>query len=171
MYYSDYLNFDTSHGEGVRCTLFISGCSRCCQDCFNKQTWDYKYGKEYTQEFEDQLLKDLANPYVKGLSLLGGNPTERKNIQQVIKLCQRVKLELPEKDIWCWSGHTFEELKNNLLQAQCLECITYLVDGKFIKELYEPDLLFRGSLNQRIIDVQKSLTTNKICLYLEGNYK
>lgn len=171
MYYSDYLNFDTNDGEGVRCTLFISGCSMCCPDCWNKQTWDYKYGKEYTQEFEDQLLKDLANPYVKGLSLLGGNPTERKNIRQVIKLCQRVKFELPEKDIWCWSGHTFQELKNNLLQAQCLDYIDILIDGKFIKELYEPDLLFRGSLNQRIIDVQKSLTTNKICLYLEGNYK
>ena len=171
MYYSDYLNFDTSHGEGVRCTLFISGCSRCCPDCFNNQTWDYKYGKEYTQEFEDNLLKDLANPYIKGLSLLGGNPTERKNIQQVIKLCQRVKLELPEKDIWCWSGHTFQELKNNLLQAQCLDYIDILVDGKFVKELYEPDLLFRGSSNQRIIDVQKSLLTNSIVLWNNGNYK
>ena len=171
MYYSEYYKFDTQNGEGVRCTLFISGCSRCCPDCFNKQTWDYKYGKEYTKEFEDQLLKDLANPYVKDLSLLGGNPTERKNIQQVIKLCQRVKLELPEKDIWCWSGHIFEELKNNLLQSQCLEYIDYLVDGKFVKDLYEPDLLFRGSSQQRIIDVKETLIKNEIVLWNNGDYK
>ena len=170
MYYSEYYKFDSQNGEGVRCTLFISGCSRCCPECFNKQTWDYKYGKEYTQEFEDQLLKDLANPYVKGLSLLGGNPTERKNIQQVIKLCQRVKLELPEKDIWCWTGHTFQELKNNLLQAQCLEYIDVLIDSKFDKSLYSSDLIFRGSSNQKIIDVQSSLKHNQLVLWRNGEY-
>ncbi len=119
---------------------------------------------------EDQLLKDLANPYVKGLSLLGGNPTERKNIQQVIKLCQRVKLELPEKDIWCWSGHTYEELKNNLLQAQCLEYIDILIDSKFDKSLYSSALIFRGSSNQRIIDVQSSLKHNQLVLWRNGEY-
>ena len=167
MYYSEYYKFDSQNGEGVRCTLFISGCSRCCPECFNKQTWDYKYGKEYTKEFEDQLLKDLANPYVKGLSLLGGNPTERKNIQQVIKLCQRVKLELPEKDIWCWTGHQFEYLKNNLLYVYFLANIDVLIDGKFVKELYNPNLKWKGSANQRVIDVKKSLAQNEIVLYDE----
>ena len=170
MYYSEYYKFDTQNGEGVRCTLFISGCSRCCPDCFNKQTWDYKYGKEYTQEFEDSLIKDLANHYVAGLSLLGGNPTERKNISQVIKLCQRVRKELPDKDIWIWSGHTFEQLKENLLQSQLLELVDVLVDSKFEKEYYDPNLLFRGSKNQRIIDVQQSLLTNQIILWNNGEY-
>lgn len=167
MHYSEYYKFDSQNGEGVRCTLFISGCSRCCPECFNKQTWDYKYGKEYTQEFEDRLLKDLANPYIKGLSLLGGNPTERKNIQQVIKLCQRVKLELPEKDIWCWTGHDFEYLKNNLLYVDFLANIDVLIDGKFVKELYNPNLKWKGSANQRVIDVKKSLAQNEIVLYDE----
>ena len=171
MNYSNYYKTDLTNGVGVRVTLICSGCSVKCPDCFNKETWKFSYGKPYTQEFEDQILQDLSHPYVQGLSLLGGNPTEQRNIQTITNLCKRVRKELPEKDIWCWTGHLYEDLKNNLLQAQCLEYIDYLVDGKFVKELYEPDLLFRGSSNQRIIDVQKSLTTNKICLYLEGNYK
>jgi anaerobic ribonucleoside-triphosphate reductase activating protein len=120
---------------------------------------------------QDQVIKDLSNPYITGLTVSGGDCLHPRNAKDLLPFLQRVKLELPEKDIWCWTGHTFEELKNNLLQAQHLEYIDILVDGKFVKELYEPDLLFRGSSNQRIIDVQKSLTTNRICLYLEGNYK
>ena len=136
-----------------------------CPDCFNKETGKFSYGKPYTQEFEDQILQDLNHPYVQGLSLLGGNPTEQRNIQTITNLCKRVRKELPEKDIWCWTGHEFEYLKNNLLYADFLDNIDVLIDGKFVKELYNPNLKWKGSANQRVIDVKKSIAQNEIVLY------
>ena len=165
MNYSGYYKFDTSNGEGVRCTLFCSGCSIKCPDCWNKETWKFSYGKPYTQEFEDQILQDLSHPYVQGLSLLGGNPSEQRNIQTITNLCKRVRKGLPEKDIWCWTGHEFEYLKNNLLYVDFLDNIDVLIDGKFVKELYSPNLKWKGSANQRVIDVKKSLAQNEIVLY------
>lgn len=171
MNYSGYYKFDCSNGEGVRCSLFVSGCSLHCQGCFNKETWKYSYGEPYTRDFEDTILKDLDNPYIQGLSLLGGDPTDPRNIQTVIYLCQRVKKELPTKNIWCWTGRIFEDMKNNLISRQLLDTIDVLVDGKFQQELYSPDLLFRGSSNQRIIMVKESLANSNIVLYHDGNYK
>lgn len=171
MNYSGYYKFDCSNGEGVRCTLFVSGCNLHCKNCFNKETWKYTAGELYTKEFEDKILNDLDNPYIQGLSLLGGDPCDPKNIREVISLCQRVKKELPSKDIWVWTGRIYEDLKNNLLYKELLDNVDILVDGKFQQELYEPDLLFRGSHNQKIILVQESLASNKIVLYNNGNYK
>ena len=167
MNYSNYYKTDLTNGVGVRVTLICSGCSVKCPDCFNKETWKFSYGKPYTQEFEDQILQDLSHPYVQGLSLLGGNPTEQRNIQTITNLCKRVRKELPEKDIWCWTGHDFEYLKNNLLYVDFLANIDVLIDGKFVKELYNPNLKWKGSANQRVIDVKKSLAQNEIVLYDE----
>ena len=167
MNYSNYYKTDLTNGVGVRVTLICSGCTVKCPDCFNKETWKFSYGKPYTQEFEDQILQDLSHPYVQGLSLLGGNPTEQRNIQTITNLCKRVRKELPEKDIWCWTGHDFEYLKNNLLYVDFLDNIDVLIDGKFVKELYNPNLKWKGSANQRVIDVKKSLAQNEIVLYDE----
>ena len=167
MNYSNYYRCDLTNGTGVRVTLVCSGCSVKCPDCFNKETWKFSYGKPYIQEFEDQILQDLSHPYVQGLSLLGGNPTEQRNIQTITNLCKRVRKELPEKDIWCWTGHEFEYLKNNLLYVDFLANIDVLIDGKFVKELYNPNLKWKGSTNQRVIDVKKSLAQNEIVLYDE----
>lgn len=171
MNYSEYYKFDCSNGEGVRCTLFVSGCNLHCKNCFNKETWKYTAGELYTKEFEDKILNDLDNPYIQGLSLLGGDPCDPRNTQEVTSLCQRVKKELPSKDIWVWTGRIYEDLKNNLLYKELLDNVDILVDGKFQQELYDPDLLFRGSSNQKIILVQESLAANKIVLYNNGNYK
>ena len=171
MNYLSYNKCDVLNGTGVRCVLWCSGCTHKCQGCFSEESWKFSAGLPFDKEMQDQVMKDLSNPYITGLTVSGGDCLHPRNAKDLLPFLQRVKLELPEKDIWCWTGHQFEDLKNNLLQAQCLEYIDYLVDGKFVKELYEPDLLFRGSSNQRIIDVKKSLTEDKICLYLNGNYK
>lgn len=171
MNYYEYNPCDLSNGTGVRVTLKCSGCNLHCKGCFNKETWKYTAGELYTKEFEDKILKDLDNPYIKGLSLLGGDPCDPRNTQVITSLCQRVKKELPSKDIWVWTGRIYEDLKNNLLYKELLDNIDVLVDGKFQQELYEPDLLFRGSANQKIILVQESLARNEIVLYNNGNYK
>ena len=171
MNYFSYKKCDLSNGSGCRCSIWFSGCTHHCDGCFNKESWKFSAGLPFDKEMQDQVIKDLSNPYITGLTVSGGDCLHTRNAKDLLPFLQRVKLELPEKDIWCWTGHQFEELKNNLLQAQCLDYIDILIDGTFIKELYEPNLLFRGSSQQRIIDVQKSLTANRICLYLEGNYK
>lgn len=150
MNYSNYITCDTINGEGVRCTLFVSGCSRGCRECFNKETWDYRAGYIYTSEFEDRILKDLSNQYIQGLSILGGNPIEYKNFETVLKLCKRVKKELPHKDIWLWCGQTLEDVKKDLIFSQILDTVDVVVDGPFISELKDKKLLFRGSSNQNI---------------------
>lgn len=150
MNYSEYYKCDTVNGEGIRCSLFVSGCSRGCKGCFNRQTWDYRYGKEYTQDFEDGVIKDLSNPYIQGLSVLGGNPLELKNFPTVLHLCKRVKSELPDKNIWLWCGQTLEEVKNNLIFSEILDIVDVVVDGPFIEELKDVSLKFKGSSNQNI---------------------
>jgi len=167
MYFNEYYNCDTVNGEGVRCSLFVSGCNMHCDGCFNKETWKYNSGKIFTQEFEDKVIEDLKNPYISGLSLLGGNPTDKRNLSSVIKLCSRVKKEIPEKTIWIWSGHIFENLVDNLNQKQLLYLCDVLVDGRFIKELHSKNLKWKGSSNQRVIDLKKSLDTGIIVLYDE----
>jgi len=138
-----------------------------CDGCFNKETWKYNSGKMFTQEFEDKIIEDLKNPYISGLSLLGGNPTDERNLHSVIKLCSRVKKEIPEKTIWIWSGHIFENLIDNPSQKQLLCLCDVLVDGRFIKELYSKNLKWKGSSNQRVINLEKSLDTGIIVLYDE----
>lgn len=165
MYYADYKKFDFVNGEGIRHSLFVSGCSHRCKGCFNAPAWNRFYGKPYTLELESQIIEDLKHPKVRGLSLLGGEPFE--NLPRLIELVDRMKSECGDKDVWAWSGYTFEEILEDSAKRELLERIDILVDGRFILEQRDLKCKFRGSSNQRVIDVKKSLVQNEVVLYLE----
>ncbi len=171
MYYAEIKNCDIANGPGVRVTLFVSGCTHRCQNCFNEETWDFKYGSPFTAETENKLIDALRPAYIKGLTLLGGEPLEHSNQQGLLPFLRRVKKELPGKDIWCYTGYTFE---SDILQKMCTEWeeteellsyINVLVDGEFVQALKDLRLRFRGSGNQRIIDLPESLRTGKTVIW------
>jgi anaerobic ribonucleoside-triphosphate reductase activating protein len=171
MYYGEIKNTDIANGEGVRVSLFVSGCTHHCKNCFNPETWNFCYGKQYTQETEDKIIEMLKPDYIKGLTLLGGEPMEPQNQAELVKLLRRVRETYGDKkNIWCYSGYT---LDNELLKesrARCehtdemLSYIDTLVDGEFVVDLKNLSLKFRGSSNQRIINVPETLKTNEITL-------
>ena len=171
MNYGEIKNFDIANGEGVRVSLFVSGCTHHCKNCFNKDTWAFDYGEPFTKETEDKIIKELTPDYISGLSLLGGEPFEPSNQEGLIKLLRRVKAELPDKNIWCYTGYLFDKELLGNSRARCeytdemLSYIAVLVDGEFVQELYSITLQFRGSSNQRIIDVKKSLAEGKVIEY------
>lgn len=150
MNYQTIIKDDLINGEGVRCSLFVSGCSHCCAKCFNEKAWDYRSGQEFSTETIDTILAELSKPYISGLSLLGGDPLMKKNIETILELCKIVKDTYPNKTIWCWSGYTLEEIIDNHA-SPILEYIDVLVDGKFIEAEKNLKLPFRGSNNQRIL--------------------
>ena len=162
MYYGEIKKCDIANGEGVRVSLFVSGCTHHCPGCFNQDTWDFGYGKEYTDETEREILDALSPEYVNGLSLLGGEPFEPQNQQVLVQLLRKVREQYPEKNIWCYTGYLYDKELLSESRARCeytdemLSMIDVLVDGRFIKKLADPMLQFRGSSNQRIIDVRKS---------------
>ncbi len=171
MYYAEIKTYDIANGPGVRTTLFVSGCTHRCQNCFNEETWDFRYGKPFTTETEDYLLSTLRPDYIKGLTLLGGEPLEHSNQQGLLPFIRRLKKELPKKTIWCYTGYTFE---SDVLERMCKEweetkeLLSYfdvLVDGEFQQELKRLELRFRGSANQRLILVQESLKEGKTVLW------
>ena len=171
MYYGEIKKCDIANGEGVRTSLFVSGCRRHCPFCFNYQTWDFNFGKEYTQEVEDEIIESLSPSYVKGLSLLGGEPFEPENQLELVKLLRRVKKEYPNKTVWCYTGNVLErDLLNKSFYTtevtlEMLSLIDVLVDGEFVQDLKNISLEFRGSSNQRIIDVKKTLASGEVVLY------
>lgn len=150
MNYQTIIKDDLINGEGVRCSLFVSGCSHGCDGCFNEKAWDYRSGQEFSTQTVLLILDELSKSYVQGLSLLGGDPLMPKNIKEVINLCKIVKETYPDKDIWCWSGYTLEEILNNHAK-EILQYIDVLIDGKFVQEEKNLTLPFRGSNNQRIL--------------------
>lgn len=154
---ADYKPFMFVDGEGVRCSIYVSGCLFACEGCFNKAIQNFKMGTPYTKELEDQIMADLSHDYVQGLTLLGGEPF--LNTQVCLRLVQRVRQEFGgSKDIWSWTGYTFEELLVDTEdKLQLLEAIDVLVDGRFELSRRDLTLQFRGSSNQRILDVPKSL--------------
>ncbi len=171
MNYGNIKNTDIANGEGVRVSLFVSGCRHHCKGCFNPETWSFKYGSEFTKEVEDNLINMLKPSYIKGLTLLGGEPMEPENQQELVKLLRRIKKELPEKDIWCYSGYTYDkDLKpadgrvHTDVTDEILSYLNVLVDGQFVEELKDITLNFRGSSNQRLINVPESLKNNSISL-------
>ena len=171
MNYGNIKNTDIANGEGVRVSLFVSGCRHHCKGCFNPETWSFKYGNEFTKEVEDNLINMLRPNYIKGLTLLGGEPMEPENQQELVKLLRRIKKELPEKDIWCYSGYTYDkDLKptdgrvHTEVTDEILSYLNVLVDGQFVEELKDITLNFRGSSNQRLINVPETLRTNSISL-------
>ena len=171
MYYGEIKKCDIANGEGVRVSLFVSGCTHHCPGCFNEQTWDFKYGKEYTPETEEEILKALAPDYINGLSLLGGEPFEPQNQEVLVGLLRKVKERYPQKNIWCYSGYLFDRELLQESRARCeytdemLSMLHILVDGRFVESKKDITLLFRGSSNQRIIDMKKSLETGEIVLW------
>ena len=168
MHYGEIKKCDIANGEGVRVSLFVSGCTHHCPGCFNQDTWEFDYGKEYTQETEKEILEALAPSYINGLSLLGGEPFEPQNQKVLISLLRKVKERYPEKDIWCYSGYLFDKELLSESRARCeytdemLSMLDVLVDGRFVEALKDIRLVFRGSSNQRVIDVKKSLETGEI---------
>lgn len=163
MNYADIKYPDIQDGEGIRVSIYVSGCHFHCKECHNPEAWDFNYGKKFTNETIEYIMDLLKKPYVNGLSLLGGEPLEPSNQEGLLPLVKRVKEELPEKNIWCWTGYRFDTdiLGKMYLQSQVtkafLSYIDILVDGQFEIDNKIADLAFRGSTNQRKIDVQKSL--------------
>ena len=160
----DYKAFNFVDGEGVRNSLYVSGCMFHCKGCYNAATWSFKAGIPYTKELEEQIMRDLAQPYVQGLTLLGGEPFLNTGI--LIPLVKRIRKELPEKDIWSWTGYTWEELMLETPdKLELLQLVDILVDGRFDIAKKNLMLQFRGSSNQRIIDVKKSLDQGKVVIW------
>ncbi|QBP18106.1 anaerobic ribonucleoside-triphosphate reductase activating protein [Acetilactobacillus jinshanensis] len=164
-YIASYKPFNFVDGEGVRCSLYVSGCLFNCPGCYNRAAQNFHYGRPYTKKLEDRIIRDLSKPYVQGLTLLGGEPF--LNTQVCLRICRRVRKEFGhKKDIWSWTGFTWEELmKESYDKLELLSMLDILVDGRFEQDKKDLTLQFRGSSNQRIIDVQKSLKANHVVIW------
>lgn len=175
MHYAKIKKMDVADGPGIRVSLFVSGCTHRCKGCFNSETWDFGYGQEYTEQTQEEILQALAPDYIRGLSVLGGEPMEPENRCTVLALVEEVRRRYPEKDIWCYTGYDYEkdllpwvgclseEPGNDM--ARLLACVDVLVDGEFVEAEKDLRLAFRGSGNQRLIDVQQSLRLGRtVCL-------
>lgn len=174
MNYSEIKYNDIANGIGVRTSLFVSGCRHHCKNCFNEITWDFNYGKPFTDEVKEKILKSVEPSWINGLSLLGGEPFEPENQEALLDLLKEFHKRYPQKDVWCYSGFTIEEILGEKksrafteISKALLENIDVLVDGKYVEELHSIMLKFRGSSNQRVINVKPTLETGEIVLYLE----
>ncbi len=172
MNYCTIKTCDIANGEGVRTSLFVSGCTNHCEECFQPQTWDFEYGELFTKEVADKIIESIKPFYVNGLTLLGGEPFEPKNQKELVPFLRRVRKECPDKNIWCFTGFTLDkELWVDGSYPRCeytdemLSMIDILVDGRYVKALHDISLRFRGSSNQRIIDLKKTLPTHEIVLW------
>lgn len=155
------------NGTGIRVVLWVSGCSLHCKGCHNPETWHFNSGKPFNLESKNELFEALNKPYIKGITFSGGNPLD--NFAEVFALCKDIKEKFPTKDIWLYSGYTYEEIKPKVM-GMILEYVDVLVDGKYIEEERDITLKWRGSRNQRVIDVQKTLKENNIVLYNNQSY-
>ena len=168
MKYADIKKYDISNGVGIRVSLFVSGCNHHCKGCFNAEAWDFNYGKDFTGDTINEIIEALKPNYINGLSLLGGEPLDPRNQEGILTLLRKVKKIYPDKNIWCYSGYLYEYLleqaKTNDTTKEIMSYLDILVDGKFELDKKDITLLFRGSSNQRIIDVKKSLKENEIIL-------
>ena len=162
MKYNIVRKMDISNGPGVRVSVFMQGCEFHCKNCFNPDTWSFENGKDFTTGTINEVLNLCSQDYIKGLSILGGEPMHPKNIEGTTKLAKAFKEKFPSKTLWVWSGFTFEKY---LKDKPVLNYVDVLVDGQFVDELHNPTLKWKGSSNQRVIDVKKSLKKNKIVLF------
>lgn len=179
--YASIRNLDISNGEGVGVALFVQGCHFHCYNCFNPNTWDFNGGKEWTKQKEKEFLELVNRPYIKRISLLGGEPLADENLDSMLKLVNKINVLFPEKTIWIYTGYTFEQIMNpivtddfnperdNLIskRKEIVKQCDVLVDGRYIDEQRDIKLKWRGSRNQRVIDVQKSLQTNSVVLHCD----
>lgn len=172
MNYAEIKPYSIENGTGVRVSLFVSGCRHHCRECFNQETWDFSYGKPFTGETEERILRELAPDYIAGLTLLGGDPTEPENQRALLPLLRRIRKELPGKTVWTYSGYLYEDFLPGG-RAYCeateeyLSLVDIMVDGPFILEQKNISLRFRGSANQRIIDVQRTREEGTVVLAME----
>ena len=186
MRFASMRNLDISNGEGVGVSLFVQGCDRHCFNCFNSDTWDFNGGKEWTEETKNKFIKLIDRPYINRISVLGGEPLAEQNLDEVLSLIKEIRISFPEKTIWLYTGFCWNDIMCSFagLQADCvildkkdieawekrrkiISNIDVLVDGEYIDEQKDLSLKFRGSKNQRVIDVKKSLAQNKIVLYCD----
>lgn len=171
MNYATIKKRDIANGIGVRVSLFVSGCTHRCKNCFNKETWDFSYGEPFTQDTINLILDYLAPDFVNGLSLLGGEPFEVQNQGALVDLLRQVKERYPQKDVWCYTGYLYDKDLRSPSRARCeytdemLKFIDILVDGPYIEAQKDISLQFRGSKNQRIIDVKRSLESGEVVLW------
>lgn len=174
MYYGEIKKVDSANGPGVRVTLFVSGCRHHCRECFQPETWDFKYGQPFTEMTEQEILTALSPVYIKGLTLLGGEPFEPENQRVLLPFLKTVRSRFPEKNIWCFSGYRIEELTGSRLgtlhpRCECtdemLSLIDVLVDGEFDVTRKNISLQFRGSSNQRLIRVPETLSQGRVVLW------
>lgn len=163
MNYGAIKNLDIANGPGVRVSLYVSGCRNQCKGCFNKETWDFNYGQKFTNETWLEIKEMLDNPNVAGLSILGGDPFEPENIGTVETICQMTRIYYPDKTIWVWTGYRYEDLAH----LSIMKNIDVLVDGRFVERLKDLRLAYRGSSNQRVIDVQVSQRARTTVLWKE----
>ncbi|MBR4455610.1 MAG: anaerobic ribonucleoside-triphosphate reductase activating protein [Solobacterium sp.] len=174
MYYGAIKKYDIANGEGVRLTLFVSGCTNHCKGCFQPQTWDFSYGEPYTEETEAALLKDLADVNISGLTLLGGEPFEIENQRVLVGLLRKAKALFPEKNVWCYTGFVYDRDLAEGGKRYCevtdemLSLIDVLVDGPFQEAEKDIRLAFRGSRNQRVLDLKQTIHTGTIVYWQNG---
>lgn len=177
MNYATIKNCDIANGPGVRVSLFVSGCTHHCKGCFNEVAWDFDYGESFTQQTVDEILQMLRPGYIRGITLLGGEPFEPQNQPALVELLRQIKAAYPEKTIWAFSGYLFDKdilpgkLGDPAVTKKFLSYLDVLVDGPFIEAKKNLSLRFRGSSNQRIIDVPASLQKGEIVLWDDGQNK
>ena len=183
MYYGMIKKSDIANGEGIRTTLFVSGCRNRCKGCFQPQTWDFNYGEPFTQETANEIFNTFQNPFVRGLSVLGGEPMEPENQRDLLPFLREFKERFPQKTIWLYTGNTYEELagitvgsdKRLPITDEILALVDILVDGRYVEELKSIGLRFRGSSNQRVIDMNKTREAGSIVIWegcqLDKQYK
>ena len=175
MNYATIKPFDVADGPGVRVSLYVSGCRNRCKNCFNPETWDFNYGKPFTEEVENYIISALSPQYIKGFTLLGGDPFEPENQVTLAPFLEKIRSVYPDKSIWCYTGYDYEKdlltgKKGDAeLVMRMLNSIDVLVDGRFVEELKDLNLRFRGSSNQRIICVPQSLGQDKVVLWDENS--
>lgn len=174
MHYGNIKPVDIANGEGIRVSLFVSGCTHHCKNCFNPETWDFNYGNNFTKEVEDQIIKYLEADFIKGLTLLGGEPMEPQNQKALLPFLKRIREKFGEsKNIWSYTGFVYDKdlVSGGRVHTEdtdsLLSLIDVLVDGPFVESLKNLSLKFRGSSNQRVIDLKKTTLENKIVLYLQ----
>jgi len=163
MRYNKIRKMDISNGPGIRVSIFFQGCSFHCKNCFNPDTWDFNGGREFNDDIINHILELSSPNHITGLSILGGEPMHPKNIEGTLKLARLFKEKYPNKTIWCWTGFKFEDIKNK----DVFNYIDVLVDGQFREEEFDSKLKYKGSKNQRVIDVKKTINNNKIELYCD----
>ena len=172
MNYATIKTRDIANGPGVRVSLFVSGCTHHCKNCFNKETWDFKYGDEFDENAEKKILDTLKDDFITGFTVLGGEPFESENQKDVLQIIKKVRKAFPEKTIWCYTGYLIDDILSGKVgdksvTDEIFENIDILVDGEFVEDLKNPGLQFRGSSNQRVIDVKKTLSEGEIHIWDE----